>query len=144
MTHRSTHIQTLKKHLIKLFLSTCLIFFILFPFLHYPSSHPPFLPPHLPHTNHFLWLTLPFCPSVPSSHLPSLQYGAFERCKELIEGGYDINKRDGENVTLLHWAAINNRREIVRLVARKMMFEAVVCVLLDYFFADSFHCLVFC
>ncbi|KAK8391811.1 hypothetical protein O3P69_017445 [Scylla paramamosain] len=47
------------------------------------------------------------------------QYGAFERCKELIEGGYDINKRDGENVTLLHWAAINNRREIVRYYISK-------------------------
>lgn len=42
------------------------------------------------------------------------QYGALERCKELIEGGYDINKRDNENVTLLHWASINNRRDIVR------------------------------
>merc|ERR1712106_990368 len=43
------------------------------------------------------------------------QYGALERCRELIEGGnYDINRRDSENVTLLHWAAINNRREIVK------------------------------
>nr|XP_045618619.1 palmitoyltransferase Hip14-like [Procambarus clarkii] len=47
------------------------------------------------------------------------QYGAIERCKELIEGGYDINKRDNENVTLLHWAAINNRREIVRYYISK-------------------------
>ncbi|XP_042222045.1 palmitoyltransferase ZDHHC17-like [Homarus americanus] len=47
------------------------------------------------------------------------QYGAIERCKELIEGGYDINKRDNENVTLLHWAAINNRREIVRYYVSK-------------------------
>ncbi|KAB7496503.1 Palmitoyltransferase Hip14 [Armadillidium nasatum] len=41
------------------------------------------------------------------------QYGALERCKELVEAGFDVNKRDSENVTLLHWAAINNRKEIV-------------------------------
>ena len=66
----------------------------------------------LPHLS-FPSLPIPLSLS-PSSSSP--QYGAFERCKELIEAGYDINKRDGENVTLLHWAAINNRREIVRLV----------------------------
>ncbi|CAG2181580.1 unnamed protein product, partial [Oppiella nova] len=42
------------------------------------------------------------------------QYGAFERCKELIESGFNVNQRDAENVTLLHWAAINNRRDLVK------------------------------
>jgi len=42
------------------------------------------------------------------------QYGAFERCKQIIEEGYDVNERDAENVTLLHWASINNRRDIVK------------------------------
>lgn len=42
------------------------------------------------------------------------QYGAFERCKHLIENGFDVNRRDAENVTLLHWAAINNRRDLVK------------------------------
>ena len=37
------------------------------------------------------------------------QYGARERVEELVEGGFDVNQRDEENVTLLHWAAINNR-----------------------------------
>ena len=37
------------------------------------------------------------------------QYGARERVEQLVEGGYDVNQRDDENVTLLHWAAINNR-----------------------------------
>ena len=41
------------------------------------------------------------------------QYGAFDRVQEIIEDGFDVNQRDGENVTLLHWAAINNRKEIV-------------------------------
>ena len=41
------------------------------------------------------------------------QYGEFERCKHLIESGIDVNERDSDNVTLLHWAAINNRRNIV-------------------------------
>ena len=42
------------------------------------------------------------------------QYGAFERVQEIIENGFNVNQRDSENVTLLHWAAINNRREIVK------------------------------
>uniref|UniRef100_A0A2P2I5D9 Palmitoyltransferase n=1 Tax=Hirondellea gigas TaxID=1518452 RepID=A0A2P2I5D9_9CRUS len=47
------------------------------------------------------------------------QYGVLERCQELVESGYDVNRRDNENVTLLHWAAINNRREIVKYYIRK-------------------------
>ena len=45
--------------------------------------------------------------------------GVLERCSELLEGtndapGYDVNQMDHENVSLLHWAAINNRIEIVK------------------------------
>ena len=47
------------------------------------------------------------------------QYGAIERCKEIIEGGFDVNQRDNENVTLLHWAAINNRCDIVKYYIAK-------------------------
>ena len=36
--------------------------------------------------------------------------------KTIVHGdlfqGYDVNQRDAENVSLLHWAAINNRLEI--------------------------------
>jgi palmitoyltransferase ZDHHC13/17 len=32
----------------------------------------------------------------------------------LIESGYDVNAADAETVTLLHWAAINNRRELIK------------------------------
>ena len=42
------------------------------------------------------------------------QYGVYERCVELIEGGYDVNQPDQENVSILHWAAINNRLDIVK------------------------------
>lgn len=42
------------------------------------------------------------------------QYGAFDRVKELIELGHNVNQRDSETVTLLHWAAINNRKDIIR------------------------------
>ncbi|KAJ8299433.1 hypothetical protein KUTeg_023493, partial [Tegillarca granosa] len=42
------------------------------------------------------------------------QYGVFERCKELIEAGYDVNQMDRENVSLLHWASINNRIELIK------------------------------
>ena len=41
------------------------------------------------------------------------QYGAFERIQSLVNSGeVDVNKRDAENVSLLHWAAINSRIEI--------------------------------
>ncbi|XP_039257376.2 palmitoyltransferase ZDHHC17-like [Styela clava] len=42
------------------------------------------------------------------------QYGILPRCKELVEGGYDVRSPDAENITLLHWAAINNRQDIAR------------------------------
>ncbi|XP_030650293.1 putative palmitoyltransferase ZDHHC13 [Chanos chanos] len=47
------------------------------------------------------------------------QFGALERCKELIEAGYDVRQPDKENVTLLHWAAINNRMEVVKYYISK-------------------------
>ena len=46
----------------------------------------------------------------------AVQYGAVERVKELVERGLDVQEPDRENVTLLHWAAINNRLEIARSV----------------------------
>ncbi|KAL1006998.1 hypothetical protein UPYG_G00080410 [Umbra pygmaea] len=42
------------------------------------------------------------------------QFGVLERCKELVEAGYDVRQPDKENVSLLHWAAINNRSEVVK------------------------------
>ncbi|CAF99977.1 unnamed protein product, partial [Tetraodon nigroviridis] len=42
------------------------------------------------------------------------RFGILERCKELVEAGYDVRQPDKENVTLLHWAAINNRSELVK------------------------------
>lgn len=32
----------------------------------------------------------------------------------MVEAGYDVRQPDKENVTLLHWAAINNRLDLVR------------------------------
>ena len=41
------------------------------------------------------------------------QYGAYDRVRHLVlDEGYDVNARDSENVSLLHWAAINNRQEL--------------------------------
>ncbi|XP_009074540.1 PREDICTED: palmitoyltransferase ZDHHC13 [Acanthisitta chloris] len=42
-----------------------------------------------------------------------------ERCRELVEAGYDVRQPDKENVTLLHWAAINNRQELVKYYISK-------------------------
>lgn len=55
------------------------------------------------------------------------QYGNFDRCRQLIEAeGFDINRRDAENVTLLHWAAINNRLELVKYyIARGAVVDAI-------------------
>lgn len=47
------------------------------------------------------------------------QYGAISRVKELIEAGWDVNQPDSETVTLLHWAAINNRRDIIKYFLEK-------------------------
>uniref|UniRef100_A0A8D3EAK7 Palmitoyltransferase n=1 Tax=Scophthalmus maximus TaxID=52904 RepID=A0A8D3EAK7_SCOMX len=47
------------------------------------------------------------------------QYGIFERCRELVEAGFDVRQPDKENVTLLHWAAINNRIDLVKYYISK-------------------------
>uniref|UniRef100_A0A8C5KCE9 Palmitoyltransferase n=1 Tax=Jaculus jaculus TaxID=51337 RepID=A0A8C5KCE9_JACJA len=41
------------------------------------------------------------------------RYGTYECCRELVEAGYD------ENVTLLHWAAINDRIDLVKYYISK-------------------------
>uniref|UniRef100_A0A8C3B3F0 Palmitoyltransferase n=1 Tax=Cyclopterus lumpus TaxID=8103 RepID=A0A8C3B3F0_CYCLU len=48
-----------------------------------------------------------------------LRYGIFERCRELVEAGFDVRQPDKENVTLLHWAAINNRIDLVKYYISK-------------------------
>uniref|UniRef100_A0A8C9Z186 Palmitoyltransferase n=1 Tax=Sander lucioperca TaxID=283035 RepID=A0A8C9Z186_SANLU len=48
-----------------------------------------------------------------------LRFGILERCKELVEAGYDVRQPDKENVTLLHWAAINSRSELVKYYISK-------------------------
>lgn len=60
-------------------------------------------------------------PAPPADHdysgfdiVKATQYGAITRVRELVEAGWDVNQPDSETVSLLHWAAINNRREIVR------------------------------
>lgn len=66
----------------------------------------------------------PVTPQKPDTNtfdiVKATQYGAIERVVELIDDrGYDVNQRDSENVTLLHWAAINNRLEIVNYLLSK-------------------------
>lgn len=42
------------------------------------------------------------------------QFGRYDECKQYLEANlFDVNQRDSENVTLLHWAAINNQSDIV-------------------------------
>ena len=48
------------------------------------------------------------------------QYGNFDQCRHMIEvQHFDVNQRDSEDVTLLHWAAINNRLELVKYFITK-------------------------
>ncbi|KAK6192633.1 hypothetical protein SNE40_004074 [Patella caerulea] len=49
----------------------------------------------------------------------AVQYGVFDRVRELVDAGYDVNEMDKENVSLLHWAAINNRADIVKYLISK-------------------------
>lgn len=49
----------------------------------------------------------------------AVQYGATVRLRELVEAGYDVNLPDNDTVSLLHWASINNRTEIVRYLLEK-------------------------
>jgi len=42
------------------------------------------------------------------------QYGNYKRCEELVKQGEDVRTPDKDNITVLHWAAINNRLEIAR------------------------------
>ncbi|XP_070200273.1 palmitoyltransferase ZDHHC17-like isoform X2 [Littorina saxatilis] len=47
------------------------------------------------------------------------QYGVFPRVRELVEAGFDVNTMDKENVSLLHWASINNRIDVVKYFISK-------------------------
>ncbi|CAH8656607.1 unnamed protein product [Schistosoma intercalatum] len=55
----------------------------------------------------------------------AVQYGITKRVIELVEpsdpqlAGYDVNQLDDEDVSLLHWAAINNRLAIARYLLSK-------------------------
>ncbi|MEQ2183993.1 hypothetical protein GOODEAATRI_003507 [Goodea atripinnis] len=60
------------------------------------------------------------------------RFGILERCKELVEAGYDVRQPDKENVTLLHWAAINNRSELVNATVQ-VLFTLNATALLYYF-----------
>jgi palmitoyltransferase ZDHHC13/17 len=52
--------------------------------------------------------------------LKAVQYNSLTRVKELVEEhGNDVNKPDSDTVSLLHWAAINNRREIIKYLIEK-------------------------
>lgn len=67
-------------------------------------------------------LDKPKVPTEPSSKpdpsnmtvVQAVQYGEMAKLVEFIDNGADVRKPDDENVTLLHWAAINNRIEIVK------------------------------
>ncbi|CAD5123337.1 DgyrCDS11693 [Dimorphilus gyrociliatus] len=48
------------------------------------------------------------------------QFGEFSIVKSIIDKDlYGVNQMDRENVSLLHWAAINNRRDIVKYLIGK-------------------------
>lgn len=48
------------------------------------------------------------------------QFGRHEELSRYLDAGYyDVNHRDNENVTLLHWAAINDRGTIVDYLLKK-------------------------
>ncbi|PAA48605.1 hypothetical protein BOX15_Mlig003792g1, partial [Macrostomum lignano] len=44
------------------------------------------------------------------------QYGVVPRVRELLNSGFDANTLDSQGVSPLHWAAINNRLEIMQML----------------------------
>ncbi len=58
--------------------------------------------------------------------MKATQYGIYSRVLELVEPPpgspdppFDVNQLDHEGVSLLHWAAINNKFDIVKLLISK-------------------------
>lgn len=47
------------------------------------------------------------------------QYGLLNRCIEILDDGYDVNTPDPQNIYLLHWAAINNKTELIKYFISK-------------------------
>ncbi|XP_050435792.1 palmitoyltransferase Hip14 [Adelges cooleyi] len=47
------------------------------------------------------------------------QYGLLDRCTQLVEEGYDVNSPDPQNIYLLHWAAINNKVDVIKYYISK-------------------------
>lgn len=47
------------------------------------------------------------------------QYGDIDTCIRICENGFNVNQRDSGNCTLLHWAAINNRLQIIKYFLSK-------------------------
>ncbi|KAG9510250.1 Palmitoyltransferase ZDHHC17, partial [Fragariocoptes setiger] len=63
-----------------------------------------------------LAVLLPILPAILdfSELVKATQYGKLDECRSFIEAGFfDVNQRDDQNVTLLHWAAINNHSHVV-------------------------------
>ena len=61
----------------------------------------------------------PAAPKVPAvkdmNITVATQYGRIDRVAELIAaGGVDINQPDAEGCYLMHWAAINNRVDLIK------------------------------
>lgn len=56
------------------------------------------------------------------------QYGKFEVVRQMIESGEaEVNQLDKEGISLLHWAAINNRTQIVRYLLMKGAMVDRIC-----------------
>jgi ankyrin repeat protein len=54
------------------------------------------------------------------SLVEAAQYGNLERCRHLVEVcEEDVTKGDNENITVLHWAAINNRIAVASYLIQK-------------------------
>lgn len=81
-------------------------------------------------------LPQPNTQTIASVIVNAVQQGNLNHIIELIREGYDVNTLDGENVSLLHWAAINNRLEIVKYLVAK---GAIVDCLGGFLLSTSLH-----
>ena len=55
------------------------------------------------------------------------QYGVLERVAELVDThGWDVNSKDPEGITPLHWSSINNRKDVMNfLITRGAVVDTV-------------------
>lgn len=57
--------------------------------------------------------------AAPPDLLDAARKGDLKRIQKLLDSGADINQRDNTGFTALHWAAMTNKQDVVKLLIQK-------------------------